>query len=79
MDVLHITQTKNIPSIMKNGIHRGKPLLDQFNDVMEREYGEDYDKDKGLVFGMPENIDRRDKYIKDFFIGKLGVMNEIKC
>jgi len=70
MDVLHITQTKNIPSIMKNGIRRGKPLLDQFNDVMEYEYGEDYDKDKGLVFGMPENINRRDKYIKDFFYWK---------
>ncbi len=70
MDVLHITQTKNIPSIMKNGIKRSIPLLSQYNRVMEEDYGENYDKDKGLVFGIPENLDRRDKYIKDFFYWK---------
>jgi len=37
---------------------------------MEEDYGEHYDKDKGLVFGIPENLDRRDKYIKDFFYWK---------
>ncbi len=70
MNVLHITQTKNIPSIMKNGICRSKPLLKKFDGIMEEDYGENYNKDKGLVFGIPEGLDRRDKYIKDFFYWK---------
>ena len=70
MDVLHITQTKNIPSIMNNGIFRSKPLLSQYDKVMKKDYGKNYDEDKGLIFGIPENLDRRDKYIKDFFYWK---------
>ena len=70
MDILHITQTKNINSIMKHGIKRCKPLLSKFNDVMEEEYGTDYDKERGLVFCFPEGTARRDKYIKDFFYWK---------
>ncbi len=66
MDVLHITQTKNIPNIIKNGILRSKPLLSQYDRLMKEDYEDGYDEDKGLIFGIPENIDRRDKYIKDF-------------
>ena len=70
MDILHVTQTKNVDSIMKHGIQRCKPLLDQYDDVMEKEYGSDYDKDRGLVFCIPEGTVRRDKYLKDFFYWK---------
>ncbi len=68
MDVLHITQTKNVPSIMKNGIFRSKPLLSQYEEVMKEDYGSDYDCEKGLIFGFPENINQRNRYIKDFFL-----------
>lgn len=51
---------------MKNGIFRSKPLLSQYDRIMEEDYSENYDKDEGLVFGIPENLNRRDKYIKDF-------------
>lgn len=70
MDVLHITQTKNVPSIMKNGIIRSKSLLPQYEEVMKRDYGVDYDCDKGLVFGIPESTIQRDRFIKDFFYWK---------
>jgi len=70
MDVLHITQTKNLKSIMKYGILRTKPLLDQYETIMEEEFGEEYDVKRGMVFGIPETIDRRDKYIKDFLYWK---------
>ncbi len=70
MDVLHITQTKNVPSIMKNGILRTKPLLSKYDELMKRDYGSDYDCEKGLVFGFPENINQRNRYIRDFFYWK---------
>jgi len=70
MDVLHITQTKNIPSIMRNGIFRCKPLLSQYSEIMKKDYEDEYDAEKGLVFGIPESLNRRDKYIKDFFYWK---------
>ena len=70
MELIHITQTKNVESIMKNGILRCKPSLPQYADIMEEEYGNDYDKDRGLIFCIPEEINRRDKYIKDFFYWK---------
>ena len=70
MDVIHITHTKNIPSIMKNGILRSKPILTQYNRIMEEQYGNKYDCDRGLAFGIPESTNRRDKYIKDFFYWK---------
>ncbi len=66
MDVIHITETKNIPSIMKYGILRSKPILDQYDKLMARDYGSEYDHNKGLVFGMPEGVTQRDRYIKDF-------------
>jgi len=66
MDVLHITATENIKSIMRSKILRNKPILSQYNDVMDNEYGTEYDKEKGLVFGFPESIYNRDKIIKDF-------------
>lgn len=70
MNILHITQTKNVESILKNGILRCKPLLSQYGDIMEEEYESEYNKERGLVFCIPEEIDRRDKYIKDFFYWK---------
>jgi hypothetical protein len=70
MDILHITQTKNVPSIIKNGIFRSKPLLPQYDEVMKEDYGSNYDCEKGLVFGFPENINQRNRYIKDFFYWK---------
>ena len=66
MEVLHITATENIKNIMNSKIFRCKPILPQFDDVMEYEYNSDYDKEKGLVFGFPESIYNRDKMIKDF-------------
>ena len=66
MDVLHITPERNLESIFKNGIVRRKPLLTQYNTIMEELYGKKYDIEKGLIFCFPEEISRRDKYIKDF-------------
>ena len=70
MDVIHITKTSNLKSIMKYGIFRNKPFLDVYNKVMKEEYGEKYNKEKGLVFGFPESINKRNKYIKDFVYWK---------
>lgn len=70
IETLHITPTKNIPSILKNGILRSKPILDTYNNVMKDEYGDKYDPKKGLVFGFPEGHFKRDKFIKDFFYWK---------
>ena len=66
MDVLHITPEKNISSIMKNGVLRSKPLLTQYNGIMESLYGDSYNIERGLVFCFPEGVSKRDKYIKDF-------------
>jgi hypothetical protein len=49
MKAVHITPTRNVPSIIANGIHRSPPILHQYNDVMVRDY-DDYDPEKGLVF-----------------------------
>jgi len=70
MDVLHITLSNHVSSIMKNGILRSKPILEKYDELMKRNYGLDYDKDKGMVFGFSENINHRDKIIKDFFYWK---------
>lgn len=79
MEVLHITPSKNVKSIMKSKMYRCKPILPQYNNVMEREHGSDYDKEKGLVFGFPESIYNRDKMIKDFAYWKTwgDVRNEV--
>ncbi len=66
MEVLHVTPTKNINSIMRNKILRNKPILSKFDDIMTSEHGFEYDKEKGLVFAFPESIYNRDKIIKDF-------------
>lgn len=66
MDVLHITPEKNMDSIFKYGILRNKPLLLQYNEIMEELYGNEYDIERGLVFCFPEEVSRRDKFIKDF-------------
>ena len=60
MDALHVTLSKHVPSIMKNGILRSKPILEKYDELMERNYGSEYDKDKGMVFGFPETINHRD-------------------
>jgi len=65
-----MTLSKNIPSIMKNGILRSKPILEKYDELMEENYGVGYDKDKGMVFGFPETINHRDRIIKDFFYWK---------
>jgi hypothetical protein len=70
MEVIHITPERNIKSIMKNGIIRSKPLLDQYNTVMKKQYGDKYDSEKGLVFCFPESTRNRDKFIKDFLYWK---------
>lgn len=71
MEVLHITRTHNLKSIMKYGILRNNPLLSIYDKVMEENYGKEYDKNKGLVFGFPEGLNKRDKYIKDFVYWKI--------
>jgi len=55
---------------MNSQILRKKPLLSKFNDIMRNYYNEDYDENKGLVFGFPESIHNRDKIIKDFIYWK---------
>ena len=71
MEVLHVTATKNINSIMTSKIFRCKPVLSQFDEAMDYEYNSDYDREKGLVFGFPESIYNRDKIIKDFAYWKV--------
>ena len=56
IEALHITSTKNIPSILKNGILRSKPIIKIYNNVMKKEYGNKYNPEKGLVFGFPEGL-----------------------
>ena len=70
MDVIHVTLSNKLSSIMKNGIFRSKPVLDKYDEIMEENYGSDYDKDKGMVFGFSESINHRDRIIKDFFYWK---------
>jgi len=83
--VLHVTPSRNIESIMKYGIKRSVPLLPSFSNLMVKTIKNKYEKDKGLVFTIPESIQRRDKYLKDFtywkqwgnprnlYLSKLGV------
>ena len=52
MEAVHITPTKNVPSIIANGIHRSPPLLRQYNKTMADDYGDKYDPKKGLVFAF---------------------------
>jgi hypothetical protein len=66
MKAIHISPKKNFDSIMENGILRSSPLLTQYNDIMKKQHGKNYDKNIGLVFCFPCDIDRRDKYTQDF-------------
>lgn len=70
MDVLHITPTRNLKSIMRSKIFRSKPILSQYDDIMQYYYPTEYDAEKGLVFGFPETIKHRDRIIKDFIYWK---------
>lgn len=71
MEVLHITPSENIKSIVRSKVFRRTPLLPVFNDIMESEYGSNYDKEKGLIFGFPEGINHRDRIIRDFVYWKI--------
>ena len=64
-EVLHITPTRNIPSIEKYGIQCTKPLLPQFEEYANY-YIKDYDKSVGLIFTTIEGQNLQDKYLKDF-------------
>ncbi len=70
MDMLHVTLNNHVPSIIENGILRSKPILEKYDELMEKNYGSEYDKDKGMVFAFPETINHRDRIIKDFFYWK---------
>ena len=70
MIVLHITPTVNLNSITQRGIKASPPLLNQFDDYMKKRTNK-YDQNIGLVFAIPEDTIRRDKYIKDFVYWKL--------
>jgi len=65
MEVLHITPTRNIPSIEKYGIQCTKPLLPQFEKYASY-YIKDYDKSVGLIFTTVEGQNLQNKYLKDF-------------
>jgi hypothetical protein len=71
MEVLHVTPTSNVKSIIKSKIFRSKPILPIYNQIMSDYYDDEYDKDRGLVFGFPESIYNRDKIIKDFIYWKV--------
>jgi len=71
MEVLHVTQTRNVKRIYSSKLYRNKPILPIYNTVMENYYGMTYDKSKGLVFAFPEAIYNRNKIIKDFIYWKV--------
>ncbi len=55
MKAVHVTPTRNLESIKANGIFRAKPLLDQYAELMKRDY-DDYDPERGLVFAFPLDL-----------------------
>ncbi len=82
-EVLHITPTRNIPSIEKYGILGSEPLLPQFKEYAAK-YIMHYEKSAGVIFTLLEGQNLQNKYLKDFvywhiwgrprnlFLGKLG-------
>jgi hypothetical protein len=70
MEAVHITPTRNIPSIMANGILRSPPILTQYNKVMSRDYGAEYDPKVGLVFGFTLD-DHEEKWFQHFAYWKV--------
>jgi len=68
MKAVHVTPTRNIESILANGILRSPPILDQYNEVMSRDY-DDYDPGKGLVFGF--TTDHTERWIRHFAYWKV--------
>ena len=70
MKAIHITPTRNLKSIMANGIFRSPPVLNQYNKIMIEDYGEDYDPKKGLVFSFPLD-DHEEKWFKHFAYWKV--------
>lgn len=71
MEVVHITQTGNLKSILSSKIYRNKPILKIYNEIMGSYYGDEYNIDKGLVFAFDECVSNRDKFIKDFVYWKM--------
>ena len=71
MKVLHISSKRNKESILKHGILKRPPFLEQFKSYLEERLGRDYVHKEGIVFCMPEDLIRRDKYIKDFIYWKV--------
>ena len=71
MDVLHVSLSSNTASIMRGGIKRYRPLLPQFERLMNEELKERYSEAEGLVFTFPEAVLKRDKYLKDFAYWKV--------
>lgn len=69
MKAVHVTLTRNLESIRANGIFRTPPVLDQYNEVMARDY-EDYDPKVGLVFGFLLD-DHEEKWFKHFAYWKV--------
>jgi hypothetical protein len=70
MEAVHVTPTRNLPSIMANGIHRVPPVLYQYDDVMARDYGSEYDPKKGLVFSFTLD-DHEEKWFQHFVYWKV--------
>lgn len=71
MEVLHVTPTKNVENIINSKLYRNKPILSIYDEIMSDYYGDEYNKDRGLVFGFPETIHNRDKIIRDFVYWKV--------
>lgn len=71
MNVLHVTNVKNVDSILKYGIQRRVPFLSQFREFLEGDLGGLYNKKAGTIFTIPEDVHIRDKYLKDTVYWKI--------
>jgi len=71
MDVLHVSLNSNREKILKEGVKRRPPFLDQFTDLMVTSLKGKYSKKNGLVFTFPEACPYRDKYLRDFVYWKV--------
>jgi hypothetical protein len=65
LKAVHVTKTRNLNSILRHGIIRNKPLLEQYEETMIKDYGSDYDLEKGLVFGFAYD-DTEERMFKHF-------------
>jgi hypothetical protein len=65
MKAVHVTKTQNLNSIFKSGIFRNKPLLEQFEETMQKDYGSKYDAERGLVFSFAYD-DTEERFFNHF-------------